>query len=308
MHLWRITGRAATVALCLGSLALANGSTRTMPTHPSPASAGSQTAPQAQRPEVKWNNPDRPSIPGVEHAVLHSSSMDRDMGYNVYLPPGYSDGTPRYPVVYFLHGAGGNENSDAGGFAGLIQKETAAKQIPPVICVFPNGGMSGYMDHPDQKVMVMVETFLIQELIPKIDATYRTVASRAGRTLCGFSMGGGGAIRLAVKHPDLFSAAASWAAALHSRDAANDPAALAKENAEKIKGRVRLLLIVGDKDMTYAGHAPFIQALMDLKIPFDYRVLPGLDHNLGAYYEQTGADLVRFVTAGFAAPSTPNKP
>lgn len=45
------------------------------------------------------------------------------MGYNVYLPPRYADGTQqRYPVIYFLHGAGGNENSDAGGFSGLIQE------------------------------------------------------------------------------------------------------------------------------------------------------------------------------------------
>ncbi len=55
------------------------------------------------------------------------------------------------------------------------------------------------------------------ELIPLIDRTYRTRADREGRVIAGFSMGGGGAVRLALKHPDLFSAAASWAAALGSR-------------------------------------------------------------------------------------------
>lgn len=108
-----------------------------------------------------------------------------------------------------------------------------------------------------------------------------------------------------MKYPDLFSAAGSWDAAPRSRDAANDPAALAKDNADKIHGRVRLLLIVGDKDLTYAGHAPFIQALKDLKIPCEYRVLPGVDHNLGVYHAQTGPDMVRFVTAGFTPPPTP---
>jgi enterochelin esterase-like enzyme len=293
-----ITGMAA-LGLC--SAFVFPRAVRRAPHTPAPPDAA---PPQQTRREVTWNNPDRPPIPGVEHGVLHSPSMDRDVGYNVYLPPGYAtSGTRRYPVVYFLHGAGGNENSDAGGFAGLIQREIDAKHAPPVLCVFPNGGMSGYMDHPDQKIMG--ETLIIKELIPKIDAEYRTQATRDGRTVCGFSMGGGGAIRFAVKYPDLFSAAGSWAASLRSRDAATDPVALARENAEKIRGRVGLLLIVGDKDLTFAGHAAFIQALEELKLPHTYHVLKGVDHNLGVYHEQTGAEMARFVTAGFAGASPP---
>jgi endo-1,4-beta-xylanase len=198
-------------------------------------------------------------------------------------------------VVYFLHGAGGTETSDAGGFSGLLAKEIEARRIPPVICVFPNGGMSGYADRPEQKVMM--ETFLIRELIPEIDRSYRTIAMREGRSLCGFSMGGGGAIRLAVKYPDLFCAAGSWAAALGSRggESASD---LAQKNAEKIRGRVKLLLIVGDKDQTYPGHVPVLKTLEELKIPYTYHELAGVGHDLGAYYEKTGTKIARFV-AGF---------
>jgi endo-1,4-beta-xylanase len=256
-------------------------------------------SPSRQAKEVIWNNPPTSPIPGVEHNVLHSASMDRDVGYNVYLPADYAESKHRYPVVYFLHGAGGTESSDAGGFSGLIRKEVEAKHIPSVICVFPNGGMSGYRDHPDQKIMG--ETLIIKELLPEIDKKYRTIATRDGRAICGFSMGGGGSIRLAIAHPDLFSAAASWAAALGSRDAAAaSPAALARENVDKVKGKVRFLLIVGDKDLTYASHAPFIEALKDLKVPYEYQILPGVEHNLGVYYEQTGTKFVKFVTAGFA--------
>jgi len=259
--------------------------------------------PTRQGREVTWNSPPTSPIPGVEHSVLHSPSMDRDVGYNVYLPSDYAEGKRRYPVVYFLHGAGGTESSDAGGFSGLIRKEVEAKHIPSVICVFPNGGMSGYRDNPEQKIMG--ETLIIKELMPLIDKKYRTIATREGRTICGFSMGGGGAIRLALKYPDLFSAAASWAAALGSRDtAAVSPAALAKQNAEKIRGKVRFLMIVGDKDMTYASHAPLIEALKELKLAHEVQVLPGVDHNLGVYYEQTGTQLVKFVTSGFADPPT----
>ncbi len=253
--------------------------------------------PAHPRPEVRWNIPDGPAMPGIQHFVLHSPSMDRDVGYNVFLPPGYAEGTRRYPVIYFLHGAGGNENSDAGGFSGLVKTQMAAKTIPDVICVFPNGGMSGYQDHPDEKVMG--ETLIVKELIPQIDKQFRTIASREGRSICGFSMGGGGSVRLLLSHPDLFSAAASWAAALGFRRSGASAEELAKQNVDQIKGKVRLMMVVGDKDLTFASHAPFVETLKDLGIEFDYKVLPGIYHNLGAYYNLTGADLVKFVAAEF---------
>jgi enterochelin esterase-like enzyme len=274
------------IAFCIGVLSLFICEAPSLP---------AQAQQPRQRPEVKWNNPERPAIPNVEHGVLHSPSMDRDVGFNVYLPPGYAEGKRKYAVVYFLHGAGGNENSDAGGFSGMVQKEMQAKHIPEVICVFPNGGMSGYADHLDQKVMG--ETLIIKEIIPYVDAHYRTLTTREGRAVCGFSMGGGGAIRLALKYPDLFCAAASWAAALGSRNGAADPSTLAKDNVKKISGRVRLLLIVGDKDLTFPSHAPLIQTFDELKIPYTYIKLPGVDHNLGIYHQQTGTQLVQFIAA-----------
>jgi hypothetical protein len=93
---------------------------------------------------------------------------------------------------------------------------------------------------------------------------------------------------------------------------ARQPPGLAKSNVAKrmgvrlltgkqpYAGKVRFLLIVGDKDLTYASHAPFIEALNELKVPYEYEVLPGVEHNLGKYYEQTVTKLVKFVTAGFA--------
>src|SRR4051812_1614914 len=137
--------------------------------------------------------------------------MDRDIGYSLYLPPEYAKSEARYPVIYFLHGAGGNENSDAGGFSGAVDRAIRARVMPPAICVFPNGGLSGYRDRPGTRVLV--ETFIITELLPEIDARYRTRASRSGRALAGFSMGGGGAVRLAMKYPELFCAAGSWGGA-----------------------------------------------------------------------------------------------
>jgi endo-1,4-beta-xylanase len=259
-------------------------------------------APPTPRPqrEVKWNYPDGPKIPGLEHHVLKSTAMDREMGFNVWTPPGYSEGSARYPVIYFLHGAGGNENSDAGGFASMVRRAIEQKKSPPVICVFPNGGLSGYADRPDQKIMM--ETFLMKELLPHIDATWRTAATREGRVLCGFSMGGGGALRLAVKHPDTFSAAGSWAGAIGYRrpEASAEMAEALRANAAQIKDHVRFLLVVGDKDMTFAGHAPFLAQLEEQHVAREYKVLPGVEHNLGKYHQLAGDEMVAFLTHDFA--------
>ncbi|MGV3723011.1 MAG: alpha/beta hydrolase-fold protein, partial [Actinomycetota bacterium] len=101
------------------------------------AALAAPAATQGRRAPVKWNNPEGRRIPGVEHHAFRSPSMDLEVGYNVYTPTSYSRGADRYPVIYFLHGAGGTENSDAGGFSGLIGRLIAERKIPPVICVFP---------------------------------------------------------------------------------------------------------------------------------------------------------------------------
>jgi endo-1,4-beta-xylanase len=165
-----------------------------------------------------------------------------------------------------------------------------------VICVFPNGGMSGYQDRPDEKVMG--ETLIVKELVPLIDRTYRTRANRNGRVLTGFSMGGGGAVRLALKHPELFSAAGSWAGALVPRRGGFPPE-LETENLRRTAGKVRLLLIVGDKDLTFGSHQPVAKNLKEAEFPHQHRVLEGVSHRLDVYYEKTGDELVRFLTAGF---------
>lgn len=258
---------------------------------------GSSANPQERkRPEIKWNNPDGERPRGVEHGSFSSEAVGAEVGYNVSLPPSYAGGETRYPVIYFLHGAGGNENSDAGGFSSFVSRLTEAKRISPAICVFPNGGMSGYQDRPATKILG--ETLIIKELIPLIDRTYRTQPTRESRVVAGFSMGGGGAIRLALKHPDLFSAAGSWAASLGSRGG-EIPAELQAEHLRKLDGKVRLLMIVGDQDFTNASHKPFIENLEQAKYPHRYRVLEGVGHNLGLYHEKTADELVLFLAEGW---------
>jgi len=117
--------------------------------------------------------------------------MGHDVGYLIHLPPGYaSEPTRRYPVVYNLHGAGGNELH--GSLAGQILDEgIGSKRWPPMLMVFPNGGKNSYYkDSADGKTMG--ETTVLRELIPHIDKTYRTVAARAGDRSKGSRWAAGG--------------------------------------------------------------------------------------------------------------------
>lgn len=233
--------------------------------------------------DAGWVNPPAKPIPNVEHKILHSPSMKRDVGYCVYTPPSYfNDSTARFPVIYFLHGMGGNESLDAGGFPSVLEKATRAGKIPPALCVFPNGMKSGYRDDKGQNILV--ETMILRELIPRIDKDYRTIAKREGRVVCGFSMGGMGALRFAFKFPDKFAAAGSWAGTWRWKELAD----AAQENAGKIRrSGIRLIFISGTEDKV-EEHGQLVSALHSLQIPFEAFTLAGVDHNLGLYYEQSG--------------------
>ena len=262
----------------------------------------------------RWNVPDAVNVPGLEHATIKSGSMGLEVGFNLYLPPGYKESQDRYPVLYFLHGMTGTEKSEA-WLAGIVHKAIADKKIPPTIAVFPNGGYSSfYLDWAGGKVMA--ETMLIKELIPHIDAAWRTVASREGRAICGFSMGGYGSMRLAFKYPDLFGSAVSIGGAVSSADRMVEfrkakgtemekvyregcPWALAKANVEKAKGRVALRLYVGDKDGTFKAHAPFVEHLKSLGYEPELTVLEGVEHNPGQYFPKMAVEMLEFQARAF---------
>src|SRR5436190_21987737 len=106
--------------------------------------------------------------------------MKHDVGYCIYLPPDYaSAASSRYPVIYNLHGAGGNELHSFEE-AVLLDAGIRSGKLPPMILVLPNGGKATmYKDSYDGKFMG--ETNIIRELIPHIDGAYRTIAARNGR-------------------------------------------------------------------------------------------------------------------------------
>lgn len=269
----------------------------------------------------RWNAPPAQPVEGVEHGTYHSESMDVTVGYNVLLPDGYTDTDRRYPVVYWLHGLGGNENSGA-RLAGRIRTLTAGHSITPMLFVFVNGGASSmYSDSSDGSIKS--ETTIITELIPHIDRNYRTIAGREGRAIEGFSMGGYGALMLGTKHPELFCSVLSYAGALHDADTLSSgrraifdrmfgsveafsdfsPYRWTRANAERIRDTLPLRIVVGTDDQTLGYNQNYQQVLRQLEIPHVYHVVNGIDHNIARYYDAVGLEGLRFLAKHFRVDS-----
>lgn len=128
--------------------------------------------------------------------------------FYVFLPPGYDTSDKRYPVVYVLHGYTDDESGLAGNFKSSYEKALAEGDVQEIIFVFPNAknklGGSCYLSSP---TIGDYGTYISQELVAQIDATYRTIPDRASRGITGCSMGGDGSMYLALTHPDVFSVA-----------------------------------------------------------------------------------------------------
>ncbi len=259
-----------------------------------------------------WVTDPVPELPdGVSHHSYRSDSMKRDVGYCIYLPPSYAnDKTRRYPVIYHLHGAGGNECKSIYS-ASVLHEGIWTGRWPEMIMVFPNGGRSTmYQDSGDGRFMG--ETNIVKELIPHIDASYRSVPDRSGRCIEGFSMGGRGSTHLAMKFPQLFCSLFNQSGNVyHVSDAsklpneylgndatrleANDPYLNLKKNLTYIRERLRIQVACGTQDPDHLVTVrEYHAALTELGAPHDYFEVEGLDHNQKSMINGRKDDWFRF--------------
>jgi enterochelin esterase-like enzyme len=256
---------------------------------------------------------------GVEDKAYFSKSNNREIKVKVYTPPGYEAGRDRYPVVYNLHGGGGSPERQWERVGATLADAMEKKLVRPMIYVFAEGlGNTLFVNTAGTKLQV--ETTVIKELIPFIDANYRTIPAREARAIDGFSMGGFGALHFAFKYPELFSSVVGYGAALlkwetlSERDRRenfgdsreyfdqNNPWAWAKKNAAKVGEHVRVRLVIGTEDRGYARHEEFKQYLEANKIKVDYAVAPGVEHCTKCLYEKFGLESLKFIEAAFGLP------
>lgn len=221
-----------------------------------------------------------------------SPSMQKEVAVTVITPEGYdSTSAEGYNVVYLLHGYSDNNESwysrgKVGPYADLYN----------LIFVCPDGNNSWYWDSPVDS-SYRYETFVAEELVRWVDATYNTISRRTSRAITGLSMGGHGALYLALRHQDTFGAAGSTSGGVDIRPFPNDWE-MAKRLGTKEQnphyweeytvtnmlhllpsdGSLALIIDCGTEDFFYEVNCQLHAKLADKGIPHDFYVRPG-KHN-----------------------------
>ena len=284
------------------------------------ASVG-QTVPTSVRAQtVQTSATPNPRVQTVQFA---SKLVGKTLPYNVLLPLDYNmpaTKTKRYPVVYLLHGLTGHYNN-------WIEHTHLADYVAAyqLIVVMPEGNNVWYTDSasaPSEKY----ESYILEELIPDVEQRFRASNAREGRAIAGLSMGGYGALKFAVKHPELFVFAASLSGALDAASwteadlkgfefiwktlqpvygsansetrAANDLSKLYRDlPASSIVSLSYIYLDCGTEDGLLQTNRAFVDILLKQKIRHEYRQLPG--NHSWTYWDAQVQEVLRIAVRKF---------
>ena len=270
----------------------------------------------------------------IDCNALNSRVLKYPVHYCVYLPASYAAGATknppqRYPVLYFLHGLGDNEQTlfNSGGWT-LLDDLRQRHTIGDFLIVAPEGRRGFYINSADGSVRY--SDFFLQEFIPLIESKYRVSSGRKNRAISGISMGGYGALRFAFSHPEMFSAVSAQSAALITEspeelDSAarsgaplgkvlaavfgnpinvshwknNSPSVLAQRNAAALR-KMAIYFNCGQDD-NYGfekGAAALHDQLQKEGVKHEYRAYPG-DHSL-AYFLSHFEEVLIFHSQAFS--------
>jgi enterochelin esterase-like enzyme len=240
---------------------------------------------------------DRGKLEAVEY---DSTTVGVKRKARVYTPPGYSKDN-KYPVLYLLHGIGGNENEwPRGGTPDVILDNLYAdKKATPMIVVMPNGRASKDLTARDpiskqSPAFALFEKDLLTDLIPFVEKTYPVKADRESRAIAGLSMGGGQALNFGLANLGTFA----WVGGFSSAPNTRRPDDLIKDHAEAAK-KLRLLYVAsGDKDGLFRISEGVHKMLDERKVPHVYRVIPGGGHDFRVWR----SDLYHFARLVFRDP------
>ncbi|MBN1237371.1 MAG: esterase family protein [Gammaproteobacteria bacterium] len=224
----------------------------------------------------------------VQTFGYHSDSLDREREAVVYLPPGYESGSERYPVLYLLHGAGGDERTwiDRQQANVILDNLIAEGRLEPLVVVMPYGYTTRLEEGQRRRGPAAYKTDMeefavdfIADLIPQVESRYRVRADREHRAIAGLSMGGGQAFAIGLGHPEMFTAVAGFSSAMQI---ANSPdwggidmeAALAR--ADEINENLDLLWVgCGTEDTLFGVNRAFSEQLTGQGVEHTFRVTLG---------------------------------
>lgn len=267
-----------------------------------------------------------------EGLTIHSEILNKDVHYTIYLPFDYETSNRYYPVVYLLHGFTDNDMAWIQfGEANLIADNAIAnREIPSMILIMPDGGVSYYINNFDNSVRY--EDFFYEEFIPYIESHYRIRTEKRYRGIAGLSMGGYGTLVNALKHPDMFEACAAFSAAIYNDDEImkvsqsdwemkyavlyghdltgkdrvnetfinNSPFHIIQNSdTEKIK-QPRIYFDCGDDDQFSESNSLFHVLLLQKGIPHEFRTRDG-KHEWN-YWRSGLLDALKFIGKSFHQP------
>jgi S-formylglutathione hydrolase FrmB len=262
----------------------------------------------------------------IDCSAMKSHILSDTVRYCVFLPASYDDGVKkrppaRYPVLYFLHGLGSNEQMlfGSGGW-NLIQDLRQQKKIGDFLVVTPDARASFYINSADGRVRY--SDFFMREFIPYIESAYSVQRERKARAIGGISMGGYGALRFAFAYPETFSAVSAESAALMTEspteltrsmrsdtslrttmgavfgnpiDArhweANDPVYLAKKNKAQIANLAIYFNCGRDDDFKFEIGAQALDRQLQAEgIRHEFHLYPG-DHSASYFLSHLGEQM-----------------
>jgi enterochelin esterase-like enzyme len=150
----------------------------------------------------------------VVEEALHARTLDIHTSYRVMLPPNYDSTTRRYPTLYLLHGVAGDSSEwQSIGILEAADRMIQRGEVDPFIIVLPNGGAHYWVNQYSGQRWA---DYVVNDVVAQVDQHYRTVAAPQARAIGGLSMGGEGALRLALTNPNVFGIAAAHSPSLRT--------------------------------------------------------------------------------------------
>ncbi|MBN2484869.1 MAG: esterase family protein [Bacteroidales bacterium] len=241
---------------------------------------------------------------------FESPVLKRKVNYTVYLPPTYHNNNLHYPVMYLLHGYGGNETSwlKQGNLQKIADSLIYSDILPETVIIMPDGGNSYFINNFN--ATNNYEHFFINEFLPFTTTEFRIMPQKGARSICGLSMGGFGALVLAAKHPGEFGHVIALSAAVRTpADFIDLPQAKYQANFAAIFGdslqdkqrisphwkinspyfiidslsanqmkTINWYIDCGSDDFLFGSNKAFHEHLNNLGIPHEYHVRKG-EHN-----------------------------
>ncbi|RXG31907.1 esterase [Leeuwenhoekiella marinoflava] len=232
-------------------------------------------------------------VQDVPHGTVASRWYDaQDLGFDrklsIYTPPGYEQSDKEYPVLYLLHGAGGDEEAwlSLGRAAQILDNLIAEEKAAPMLVVMPNGnvgqdaapgaGSDGYYTPQFMTPETMNGKYEAQfmDIVDFVETNYRVKANKENRAIAGLSMGGYHSMHISRFYPDTFDYVGLFSAAIMPREDKSDKGVYADFEetlkAQKDNGYKLYWIAIGESDFLYEANTEYRELLDKIGMPYEY--------------------------------------